>query len=445
MPVAIEKEQCEAFYSKMSPKLTHLLERRSVPYEVICALGRDDITTVGIFARTGRGNEDRFVTWLERDIGVLETDPGGRSLQARVLDAWDAAKQQKTETDAVEAKTRAAGLTPSLLTAEQIELRKAYAELVGDLDDDKYPSYFYINMRLEEIEEGELVSDTLDMVTSRTQEKRNGPKDYTMEWTKTGEAVMRKSKLKGSLPTSTEEYRALYQLRRHQWGVVRLRHGNKPYLGNLNADWWYEHVEYMLGEKVRGYCAKSPTGEVLASLSWATFLTFDQAVMDSAFKEVNLKGTSLATAIASARTDNELRTQYLVTQLAINNQMSSASSSRGPRGPPAPQEYTGNEGKGAGGGGKGRGKGGGKRNDQSAKGKGKVKAKSKEKAGHSSKLNMARKFGVVKAGAGGACFNFNKAGGCAKGDACEFPHVCVFCEGNHSIEHCKAFANWCKE
>ncbi len=266
-----------------------------------------------------------------------------------------------------------------------------------------------------------------------------------MEWTRTGDAVMRKHKLRGALPNTTEDYRALYQLRRHQWGVVRVRHGQKPYLAGLTESFWFKHVEYMLGDKVRGLCAKSPAGDVTASISWPTFLAFDQMVMDHAIKQVNLHGTTLAQAMTDARSDNELRTTGLVTQLAIAN---SSASSRAPA--RAPPWATPNETADGGKGGKSSAQPRGNRNGRAredkgkAKGKGKVKAKGKNKNhdGNVSKLAMARRHNVAKIGAGGSCFAFNKPGGCAKGAACEFKHTCVFCEGSHSIETCAAFARW---
>ena len=68
------------------------------------------------------------------------------------------------------------------------------------------------------------------------------------------------------------------------------------------------------------------------------------------------------------------------------------------------------------------------------KGRPKKKGKRKEKTGTGSRLNIARRNHVVRVGKGGCCFAFNKPEGCAKGDACEFQHICVYCEGPHSIE-----------
>ena len=440
MPVNVAECERAELYARVAPKLAHLLERRNVPHEVICALGRDFITTVGTFARTGRGSEEKFLEYIEKDIGVVESDPGGRSLQARLLDAWDAAKHQKTEVDIAEAKTRASGMSTALSNSDQVELRKAYAEVSGDLEDDKYPSYSYINIRLEELEEGELVAERLDEITSRAQEKKMGNLDYAMEWTKTGEAVMKKHKLRGSLPTTTEDYRDLYKLRRHQWGVVRVRHGHKPFLLGLTESFWYEHVEYMLGDRVRGLCAKAPTGETTASITWHTFLGYDQAVMEAAIKQVNIKGSALAAAVVAARKDNELRTTHLVTQLALN-----APQRQNTQVPVPPIAQDAPWKKKRGGGGKGQIDGPPKGN---VKGKGKIKGgrgKGNGKQPTASKLNTARRHNVVRVGQGGCCFAFNKPEGCPKKEACEFKHICVFCEGAHSIEQCGAFARWIGE
>ncbi len=251
---------------------------------------------------------------------------------------------------------------------------------------------------------------------------------------------MKKHKLRGSLPTTSEEYRSLYQLRRHQCGVVRIRHGQKAYLSNLNADAWFTHVEYMLGDKVRGLVARSPTGEIVASITWAAFLSYDQAVMDAAFKEVNMEGATLVNAMTNARTDNELRTRFLVTQLAL--------STARPAPLAAPQAARAEREQRRGGGGQGDGeKGNGKAKGMrgAALFKPKAKVKGKGKGENRLKLNVARRNNLVKLGQEGACFAFNKPEGCAKGEACDYKHICVYCEGPHSIESCPSFARWLNE
>ncbi len=153
----------------MAPRLTFLLEERRVPRAVIAAIGHDDIVTVAQFAKTGR-NEEGFYRWVEDDLGIKTTDQGGRSLQARLADAWEAAQRHKEEAETMAGRARAMGLKPETMKGDQIELRKKYRQVAGTIENDEYPSYSYIDSRLEELEEGELIAEPLDAVTTRQME-----------------------------------------------------------------------------------------------------------------------------------------------------------------------------------------------------------------------------------------------------------------------------------
>ena len=209
---------------------------------------------------------------------------------------------------------------------------------------------------------------------------------------------------------------------------------------SLNSTGTRSPVLMLLHKRVRGLCAKAPTGEATASITWHTFLGYDQAVMEAAIKQVNIKGSTLAAAVVAARNDNELRTTHLVTQLALNTPQ--RQNTQGPA-PPAAQDAPWKKKRG------GRGKG-----QIDGPPKGNIKGKGENKGGRgkgngkqptASKLNMARRHNVVRVGQGGCCFALNKREGCPKKEACEFQHICVFCEGAHSIEQCGAFARWIGE
>ncbi len=237
MPVReITEAEINAAISSMAPRLVFLLEERRVPRPVIAAVGGDDVLTVAQFAKTGR-NEEGFYSWLEEDIGIKVTDQGGRSLQARMADAWEAAKRHKEEGETMAGRTRAMGLQPELQKGDQVALRKQYRELAGTIDDDEYPSYSYLNNRLEELEEGELVAETLDEVTTRQMELRQ-PTDHLggIAWNKKGEPILKKGKVRGSLPTDTEGYRRAYRIMKHHWALVRLRQGDRPFLRGLDGE-----------------------------------------------------------------------------------------------------------------------------------------------------------------------------------------------------------------
>ncbi len=449
MPVdAFPEAEAKTLYESMRPQLTFMLEERKVPYDVIVKIASLDILTTNQYSRVGR-NDDDFVAWLEEDVGVKKTDAGGRSLHARLLDALDLCRKLKEEESAVVAKARATGQPAEITGGAHLELRKTYQAVTGSIRDELYPSYAYFNARLQELEDNELTAETLDAVTSRRYELQQGNDDYAIQWNRNGEAVMKRFKLKGQLPKTTEDYRATYKIMAHHWALVRLRHGGRPFLKDLEPDVWAHHVDFMLGEEVRGLNAKDAAGNVVASISWHTFLVYDQEVRNAAMKAVNERGLTIANALVEARKCNELRTKFLVTQLALahletTSSNSSSAYSRAPAVETSWNDGHGEDWKGAGrrakkGATKNKGgKGGG---SDKAKGKGKPKSKGKADGKGSTRLKVLKKAGLLKVGAEGSCFNFNKPGGCSN-SACNWPHICAHCGGRHSLENCPAYATW---
>ena len=143
MPVPVRPEvEAKELYASMRPKLTFALEARKVPYEVIVQIASLDIVIVNQFARTGR-NDDRFTQWLEEDVKASKVDPGGRSLQARLFDAFDYCKRVKDEEDTAMAKSNAINQPLEIPRGDHLELRRTYQSITGQIRDERYPSYAY--------------------------------------------------------------------------------------------------------------------------------------------------------------------------------------------------------------------------------------------------------------------------------------------------------------
>ncbi len=450
MPVVERSEEAmETIIQNMAPRLVYLLEERRVPRAVIAAIGHDEMLTIAQFAKAGR-NEDGFYAWLEEDLGIKVSDQGGRSLQARLADARDAAARHKEEAEAVDSKTRAMGLKPELQKGEQIELRRRYRELHGDIDDDEYPSYSYVNTRLEELEEGEIVAEKLSDVTTRQMELRQTPGHLgDITWSKRGEPVLRKHRIQGRLPTSTEEYRQLYRVMRYHWDIVRLRHGNRPMMKDLDDAFWTRHVEYMLGKEVHGYAVRDDNDDVIVKLSWIDFLKYDYEVRKRAVKRVNEMGATLGAAMIEARTNDELRTKFIVQRIAVSHLVPSSSHEPMPKGrgekrpwgqedgraTPRNRDEKGTGSKGSGNKGTGN-KGQGKKSKKGGKSKGRDNDDPAWK-----RLQLARqktKRGARPPDGKGDCWDYNLPHGCHKAD-CPFHHLCVYCGRSHSLVNCPEY------
>ncbi len=456
MPVAVLAEATmDEIIKRMAPRLVYLLEERRVPRAAIAAIGQDEMLTVAQFAKAGR-NEDGFYAWLEEDIGIKVTDQGGRSLQARLADAREAAAKHKEEAEAADSRNRAMGLQPELQKGEQLELRRSYREIRGDIPDEDYPAYSYINARLEELEEGEIVAETLADVTTRQMELRQAPGNLgDITWSKRGDPILRKHRVRGSLPENTEGYRQLYRVMRHHWDIVRLRHGNRPFMRDLDDMFWSQHVEYMLGKEAYGYAVLDEHDVPIVRLRWMDFLRFDQEVRKRAVKMVNETGASLGAAMIEARTNTELRTKHIVQRIAVSHLLDDhgAASSSSQRG--AKRTLSLEDARPAGG-----GRDGAKRTAIPAiadkvkavtpKGRGKEKGKAKKNSKGKGKDNedpgwqrlriakQSNRRGERPPDGRGDCWDYNLPQGCRKPD-CPFHHLCMFCGKSHSLTTCAEF------
>ncbi len=445
MPLEVLSEEIQtAAIAGMKSDLLYLFEERGIDNNVAAHIGRAGIRTVPIFSKIESKEED-FRDWLE-EVGIKKSE-GGRALQAMLVDAWDAARTRVADENEASAKARTEGKPKEMLKGAQLDLRRTYQKIAGELPDNKYPSYTYVNSRLSEIEEGELEAETLDCVTSYELEKGRGVPDFSMEWTRSGQARLKQERLKGSLPANTEELRATITLMRHHWGIVRMRHGSKPYLQGLDAEVWVNYIDFLLGEEAYRYSVKDDMGNTVASLSWHALLRYEQEMRNWAIRQVNLGNLTLAQALKQAQTDNELKTKYVVAALALSHLPASAH-----KRPyiPSDQNLFDNQGstydepradKKAK---KGKGK---KSNNGAAGGKAAGSSGSKGGKGDSSaalsRFNIAKKHKQVKQLEDGKsiCWNYNRPSGCSNG-SCSFVHVCFHCGGAHTLDQCRKFGDW---
>ncbi len=242
---------------------------------------------------------------------------------------------------------------------------------------------------------------------------------------------------------------------RHHWGVVRLRHGSRPFLAGLTGDFWAEHVEFLLGAEVYGYCVRDSNDNILVSLSWSDFLNFEMEVRKRAIRRVNEDGAEFAEALREARTNGELRTKFLVQRLAVSHLTQGVALmppmqypqppkrpalqledvARGstepylalPAHPPAAKKAK-----------KGRGKNKNKE-DKTGGGKGKGGGKDDPDWTRIKAAKRLSKRDDKQVDGRGECWDYNRRVGCRKPD-CQFHHVCAFCGRSHSLVDCNAFA-----
>ena len=232
------------------------------------ALAEYGFTEVEVFAKTIRSDSD-FRNILQEEMGLIpSTSSYHRTQTARALMAWEDACERKDAVKKLEAETRASGLPKCISKVTHTGLRKAYEVAHRKLEPCEEPSIAYLELRLDQFEDGELAAEHLDEITSKKDiaSKRDQGEDA---WT--GAAILADGKLRvrrkaprSSMPTRPEQLRAKYKLMGRAWETLRLRTPSKPMYRGLIEQMWDDHVDWLLGPRVYDTEVKDPHGNAVS-------------------------------------------------------------------------------------------------------------------------------------------------------------------------------------
>ncbi len=423
-----DAEKLEA-YASVSDELRYLFEEHEVPKNVVEVLGHLHVRKLNVFARL-EPDETGLRRFLLEDVG-LDGAGRNRALIATLIGCWEAAREKAKKVTEHAAAAQLEGRPKELLRSAHIDLRKSLEAVIDRVPDAEYPSYQYLNLRFDQMEEGEFRAEQLDEIVSFEAELKFGGDDFTMDFTKAGGMKLRRQRLKGTTPGDgdTEALRTKYRLMTHHWLVVRLRHPNHRALHDLTDRCWDSHVKCLLGEEVLGLTCQDDAGAVIGRLSWRAFLRFEWESRHWMMNEVNMGRLTLSAAIKQVRNDQLLRTKYVITPLATSGAAaarSRPSSSNEPAYNYAPEPKRRKKGDN-----KGKPKGGGRTNPAKEGGKGPKNPKAW-------KMNIVKRWECGMKFATAVCYNFNKQGCTTSG--CKYTHACAYCGATeHGVETCAAF------
>ncbi len=454
MPLlALNEAQKARALETIDTSLRHMLEEAFIETDIIAVISHLHAKNVPNFARI-ETDEMGFRQWCRDDIGIEPTGIG-RGLISTLVNVWLSARTRVDRDAAVQAEARAQGHKPELPRGTQLDLRQNYQRISGELEDRHYPSYAYINSKLAELEDNELVAEGLDEVTSRQEENEQKAGDeYDVNFSRHG-ATLKRHKLVGTLPTTTEALRDKFTIMKHCWGLVRMRHGGRSYLHGLQPEDWNNFLEFVLGPHVGTHEVKDCDGRVAKRLTWRQTLHFEHEARRWICRRVNLGKWTLADglrAVSDFDRNNEIMQKYVITPLSTNPAASTAASSSSAAtraqfdGEPASKRQRKANKKASStlanlnkqiqeakaklshlDAGKKGDKGGGK-------GPGGRKGGKRDTVGGPHAL--ARRHNCINKPPGSRiCWSYNDTGSCR--DDCSFDHICAYCGAKHSLVVCQ--------
>ncbi len=419
MPIlALTPEQAEDAYKSMDGDLLYLLENIGVSKQIISVLGHLRVRRLATFACI-ESTDEGFRKMVRDDLGLDPADGMETRVNvAMLVESWNAARDRIKRAADADAEARAEGRPRELPKSANVSLRKTFENLHGERKDSLFPSAGYLSWRLEQLEEGDYRAESLSEVVS-VEAAGDDAEDVGLTFSKTGTLRVRRGKTRVPMPSTPEELRRYYKVMAAHWEVVRLKHPDRHFLQELTRDDWERMLDYLLGEEVMEF--KGAKG---AHFEWEDLLAYELELRRWAIKKVTEGKLTLREGLHAAIGDNELRTKFFLTPLALTRAPRRRSRSRSPRKPKEPQN------KGAKGS-KGRGKKAGSSGDGKP-GKGGGDAGS---AGRTA-MNRARKKEWLRFKLDGKdgqmlCIRYNQ-GYC--GDAkCRYAHACMRCGQAHGL------------
>jgi len=434
--------------SQLEPDLAYLLDELQISEQVQANLSEREIRRLGVFAKV-EPSEDAFREWLKTDLGLdPQVSVGERVLVAKLSEAWEAARQRATTARKIDAEARASGQTRELLKGTHLALRRACARTHGVVEDRRCPGRAYLEMRLEQLDDGEIEAEPLSRVTTVALELESvaSQPGAGVDVRKDGVLHVIKGKRTAPLPTGPESFRAVMRVMALHWEMVHLKGAGRAVLKDYSTDVFAKHVEYILGDECLLIGEANPT--MSCTPSWDLLMKYEMEIRKLAVRKVNEGGFTLAEGMAFARASTEHRTSYFITPLAMPGSRASgprpaaagdATHAQDPRGSKrSAEEALGRSEGGSGGGGaqhdKQRKKGDGKGSKGKTPKQEDIK-KLSPRAAYKLIRNAPGRYGVKFRGTDGAprCHAF-QVGSCPGG--CKFTHTCIRCGGAHGVTKC---------
>ena len=170
---------------------------------------------------------------------------------------------------------------------------RAYESAHGELKEGETPAPSFIEGKLEEVEEGELLPDSLRDVISKTNVA--GETYQNIQLHNDGSLRLQKGKKQVSLPRTPEEFRTRIRLLGRMFELLRLKYLSGDRFKGYSEAIWERYTNWILGDDVYGLSIKIPGSNISHSASWATLLDLDFQVRKDMANRVN-EGKTLTDA-----------------------------------------------------------------------------------------------------------------------------------------------------
>ena len=128
---------------------------------------------------------------------------------------------------------------------------------------------------------------------------------------------LKRGRTEVSAPPDPEAYRKRMRTLALAYVHARLRHPGRPALRTATVEVWAQHVEYMMGDHVRGLVARDCHNAIISRPTWPQVMHYDYQIRKEHARLMNM-GKPFGEALLDARNDTSLRGRHFVTQVAVS-------------------------------------------------------------------------------------------------------------------------------
>lgn len=331
------ESNCKELIAKMDEDLRYLLDQRKVDISVQASLVEAGLTSVSFLAWLGDdAKEVRSAIAappISLDPEAVGLEPGEKLKkkvsQAKLLDAWDAARCRGQERHKQEAAQRASNLPLSLPQGDIVSMRAGHEKIFGRTADDAFPAAGVLERRLQEIEQGNLTAGSLQDVPSASEVSADA-EGIALDCN--GNFRTKRVTQKVALPSDSEELRRRVRLLGVTFSVAKTLHPNRAWLASASTEVWLDHLDYILGPRVWGLNLGGD--DLKLKPSWKVILEYELAIRQEAMRLIVHEGKDLKDALMAARKCSELKDIHFMTPALVHTIRDANSSSYGapPRG-----------------------------------------------------------------------------------------------------------------
>ena len=158
--------------NQLEAEFRFVLDESEVDSRIQAKIASIGFNTVNKFARW-EDSPDKIRASMTTDLEVDVGNIPGKVATAAVVAAWELAKERVTKRQKDNAEAHVNELPKKMRKTDYITLLRSYSRVFKELKDSEAPACTYLEQKLEQIEEGELVAESFKSVLSKSEASKD--------------------------------------------------------------------------------------------------------------------------------------------------------------------------------------------------------------------------------------------------------------------------------